>query len=378
MNIHGGDIWEVSRRTGLDVSEIIDFSASINPAGPSAKAASAFAAAFADSNVYPDRGSKELVAALSKFYNIAPSNILPANGSTELIHLAPRVFAPKRALVVEPAFSEYRAALRLAGVQTETMLLGVADGFALDTEALMREVADKRPGMVFIANPANPTGVLTKKGALIKLARFLEARDTVLVVDEAFADFAEEESVKELASQLKNLVVLRSMTKFFAMAGLRLGFIFAHPDTIKKFSNMMPPWSVNTPASLSGAAALTDTEYIESTRKWLKSERARLLKGLCSIAKLKTYPPGANFIMVKIEDGPIYAEELRERLLDRGLLIRTLGEFAGLGNEYFRVAVRSGADNAKLLGALKAEFKVTQKEEEKVRKKKLLHGHSPL
>lgn len=378
MNPHGGDIWGVSRETGLGVDELIDFSASINPAGPSAKARAAFAAAFDDSWAYPDRSSAALVEALSKFYNVAPSNILPANGSTELIHLAPRVFAPARALIVEPAFSEYRAALRLTGTRTETLSLKEADGFALDIDELMRAIADKRPDMVFVANPANPTGFLTKKDALTELARFCQKRGTVLVVDEAFADFAEEESVKELAGELTNLVVLRSMTKFFAMAGLRLGFIFAHERTVARFLEMLPPWSVNTPASRAGAASLTDALYIESTHAWLKGERAQLLKDLSSITNLKAYEPGANFIMVKIQQGDVYSKELAGRLLERGLLIRTLSEFAGLGDRYFRVAVRSRADNAKLASALEAEFKSARKEEKRGRRKKLLHGPSPL
>ena len=378
MNPHGGDIWGASRETGLGLDELIDFSASINPAGPSARARAAFRAAFDDSAAYPDPSSAELVGALSEFYNVAPSNILPANGSTELIHLAPRVFAPTRALIVEPAFSEYRAALRLTGAKIETLELKEADGFTLDTGVLMRAIADKRPEMVFIANPANPTGALTGKDALTELASFCEKRAMVLVVDEAFADFAEEESVKELVGDHKNLIVVRSMTKFFAIAGLRLGFIFAHERTVAKFSKALPPWSVNTPASRAGAASLTDARYIESTRAWLKSERAFLLKGLSSITGLKAYEPGANFIMIKIQNGGPGAKELAGRLLERGLLIRTLGEFAGLGDRFFRVAVRLRADNLKLLKALKAEFKATRKSQEKGRNKKLLHEPSPL
>ena len=365
MNSHGGDIWSASRKTGLGLGEILDFSASINPAGPSAKAAAAFRAAFDDAGAYPDPCSAELRGALSAFYNLPASVILPANGSTELIHLTPRVFKPKKALVVEPAFSEYRTALELSGASAEAVLLREEDGFSLDTDRLIRVIADKRADLVFLANPANPTGALAKKDALIELASFCAKRGTVLVVDEAFADFAEEESVKEAVTDFKKLVVLRSMTKFFAMAGLRLGFIFAHAETIARFSVAIPPWSVNTPASRAGAAALADVRYIDKTHAWLKSERPFLLEGLSSIKGLKTYPPAANFIMVRIHGTPIDSKGLKARLLKRGLLIRALDEFRALGKEYFRVAVRTRNDNERLLDALALEFKEAHKEEKK-------------
>jgi threonine-phosphate decarboxylase len=159
------------------------------------------------------------------------------------------------------------------------------------------------------------------------------------------------------------------------MAGLRLGFIFAEAGTIGRFLEALPPWSVNTPASRAGAAALTDGAYIEETRAWLKSERAKLLEGLGSIKGLKTYDPGANFIMVRIQEGDMDSIELKRRLLEKRLLIRTLDGFAGLGEDYFRVAIRSSAENVRLLEALALEFKGMRA---KKKIKKPLHEHSPL
>jgi threonine-phosphate decarboxylase len=185
------------------------------------------------------------------------------------------------------------------------------------------------------------------------------------VVDEAFADFTEGESIKDEVLKRKNLVVLRSMTKFFGMAGLRLGFIFAHPETIERFLRFMPPWSVNTPASMAGAAALKDTEYVQKTHAWLLRERAFLLEGLTSIAGLAPYPPAANFIMVRIAGAGLTAEGLKARLLKKGILIRELGSFRGLGPGYFRVGVRERADNEALLRALRTEEKALKKEKKR-------------
>jgi threonine-phosphate decarboxylase len=367
MNSHGGDIWGVSRGLGFGPGEILDFSASISPAGPPEKAAVAFKNALNDIAAYPDPSSTELREALSEFYGLRVSSILPGNGSIEFIHLIPRVFASESALIVEPAFSEYRAACELEGSRIDALVLDEEDGFALAPERFARALDMGRSGLVFVANPANPTGALIKKETLIEMASLCEARSAVLVVDEAFADFVEGASIKDEVLKFKNLVVLRSMTKFFGMAGLRLGFIFAHPETIERFLRFMPPWSVNTPASRAGAAALKDIGYAQKTHAWLLKERAFLLKGLTSIEGLTPYPPAANFIMVRITGASLTGEELKARLLTKGILIRELGGFRGLGPGYFRIAVRERADNEALLRALVSEMEKAWNKDKKKR-----------
>lgn len=352
-DIHGGNIWEASRKTGLSAQELIDFSSSINPAGLPPKSASAVKNALRYASIYPDPGALELKDALASYHAISPLEILPGNGSTEFIYLIPRIFKPERALIVEPAFSEYRRSLKVAGCRIESFILKDKDGFSLpDTETLMKAVKKKDADIVYIGNPSNPVGALAQKNALIELALYCRRRGTVLVVDEAFADFAESESLKNEVRRLSNLVVLRSMTKFFSMAGLRLGYLVASGQVIKRFSELIPPWSVNTLASAAGIEALKDTAYMDKTYRWFKKEKGFLFRALSGIEGLKVYPTSANFFMIRISRRSVSAVSLKERLLKKGILIRELSGFRGLGPRYFRVAVKRRSENELLVKAL--------------------------
>lgn len=354
-DIHGGNIWGASAEAGIEPAGIMDFSASINPLGLSPKAKEAIRRALKLIPPYPDPKSTHLVKALSDFHGIPSEEILPGNGSTEFIYLIPQIYRPKKALIVEPAFSEYRASLKLCGCGVEEFILKEKEGFNLDIEGLEKQLK-RGYDLLYISNPANPTGTGIKKDKLLRAARACKRAGTVLVLDEAFADFHEEGSVKKEAAGLKNVIILRSMTKFFSMAGLRLGFIIAHRQTIERFSRVTPPWSVNTLASYAGAGSLKDSGYIRKTHKWLAEERAFLLKGMEGIRGLKVYPSAANFFMLKINTPGITAPVLKERMFRKGIMIRDLSAFKGLGPRHFRIAVKSRKDNGLLLDALRDVF----------------------
>ncbi|MEK6759922.1 MAG: threonine-phosphate decarboxylase CobD [Deltaproteobacteria bacterium] len=351
-DVHGGNIWEASARAGLALDEIIDFSASINPLGIARSAADAVKSGLSLTGPYPDPDSKALVAAISEGHGVEVPHILAGNGSTEFIFLLPRILKPKKALIAEPAFSEYRAALSLGGCRVDSVTARRSAGFSLDLSRL--DVMLKCGYDIFIlANPANPTGVVLEKQAVLEVARLCARHSTTLVVDEAFADFCEGVSIKAEAGRLKNTIVLRSMTKFFSMAGLRLGFMVSNPRLIKAFAKEKPPWSVNTLASLAGAAALRDNRYAEKTLRWLSIERPALFEGMRAIKGITPYPSAANYIMARIERPQIDAPALRDALFRKKILIRELAAFRGLGRSYLRVAVRSAVDNRLLIEAMK-------------------------
>ncbi|MBI5492695.1 MAG: threonine-phosphate decarboxylase [Deltaproteobacteria bacterium] len=355
-DIHGGDIWEASRRAGKSPGEILDFSSSLNPFGLPKKAASAVKDALRYVSPYPDPSSFLLRQALSIFHAIDTNGIVPGNGSTELIYALPRVLRPERALIVEPAFSEYRSSLELSGCRTESLVLREEEGFRLDLDSFGRKVK-RGYGAVYIANPSNPTGALIGKETLMEAARLCRKNGAWLIVDEAFMDFCEDGSVKSSAGREKNLIVLRSMTKFFSMAGLRLGFLIANGSTAERFRKSLPPWSVNTLAAYAAMGAVNDRHYIDKTRAWLGAERD-FLSGALSGLGLKVFPSSANFLMAKTGSTQPPANEIRERLLSRGILIRDLSAFKGLGRRYLRVAVRTRQEDKTLINALRQELEV--------------------
>lgn len=357
-DIHGGDIWKAASISGIPAAEILDFSASINPFGLPRGAAQAVRKGLRLSGAYPEPSAHSFVKALSRFHSVHEDEISPGNGSTELIYLIPGVFKPKKALIVEPAFSEYARSLRLHGSCVEAFTLKEKDGFAFDL-AGFSERLKKGYCLAYLSNPANPTGAVIPKDALREAARLCRRHSTTLVIDEAFTDFCEEASLKKEASRL-NVIVLRSMTKFFSMAGLRLGFLFGPRAAVKRFTELRPPWSINTMAIGAGIAALEDRAYIEKTIRWLNNERSYLFNGLKALEAVKPYPSSANYLMARIGKKGMNAPRLRGLLSRRGILIRDLSAFKGLGPEYLRVAVRKRRDNEMLLKVLSETFSDTK------------------
>lgn len=353
-DIHGGNIWKASREAGIRSEDIMDFSASINPLGLSPRAASAIKKSLRFISPYPDPSSAAIAEELAGYHGISTREILPGNGSTEFIHLLPSLLKPASALIVEPAFSEYRKALRNNGCRADSFILKEETRFSIDTGRLKKRVS-KGYDLLYIANPANPTGAVTGKEGIIEVARFCERLGATLIVDEAFVDFCEDRSIKKEAVRLRNVVVLRSMTKFFSMAGLRLGYIIAHRDTVRKFAKRVPPWSVNT---LAGAAveSIRDGRYIRKVHRWLDREKDFVSRGLGSIKGVRVFDSAANFFMVKIMDKSLTAPELKSILFEKGILIRDLSAFRGLGPGYFRIAIKTRRENEILIRALKRVF----------------------
>lgn len=355
-DIHGGDIWKASAESGSEAGSLLDFSASINPLGLSSRARSAVKQAIGLAGAYPEPASSALNGALASFHSVAPLSLAAGNGSTEFIYLLPQVFKPRSALIVEPAFSEYRKALEVFGCPVDSFVLREKEGFSFDLKRFEKK-ARSGYGLVYIGNPSNPTGAVVEKEAVLEAAGVLERYGSTLVVDEAFADFSERCSVKREAVKRKNIVVLRSMTKFFSMAGLRLGFIVSNRGVVKRFSKRLPPWSVNTVASFAAEAALGDAPYIERTHRWLASEKEFLFNGLKGLKRFTVYPSEANYLMVRIKGTGLKAPEVRGALLKRGILVRDLSTFRGLGPEYLRFAVKNREENAALIDGLKRVFR---------------------
>lgn len=351
---HGGTVFAVARRLGVSPDDILDFSASINPLGPPAGVSEALAAAFGRLIHYPDSGAYELREALAHHCHLNPGNICVANGSTELIYLLPRLAGGTRGLIVAPSFSEYAKSLVWAGFAVDYLDLSPEEDFALSLSALEQRLADGY-GLLFLANPGNPSGALISRQDIAEVLGICHRHGTFLVIDEAFMDFCEDETATALVAESEGAVVLRSMTKFYAIPGLRLGYAAGNEKVIARLSALREPWSVNTLAQAAGLACLADCCYPFRTLSLVEGERKRLVAGIAALPGLTVYPSSANYLLVRIDAGPS-ASELAARLLVERVLIRDCSSFRGLSDRYFRVAVRGAEENMRLLDLLGEVF----------------------
>ena len=348
---HGGNIYEMARALRLKAGDLLDFSANINPLGYPPGLPGAVAAAWEDLKNYPDRLCGELREALAEFHKLSSEEILVGNGSTELIYLVVRALRPRRVLIVTPAFSEYEGACRMYQVPTLFHVTSEADAFTL------RAAPDLQGAdLVFLANPASPSGALLEPRQLLPILETLAASGAYIVLDEAFIDFVEEASLKNHLGRFPRLIILRSFTKFYGIPGIRLGYALAAPEVMEILAPAQEPWSVNTSAQAMGLACLEDGEFMERSRVLVAQEREYLLEELSRMEGLKPFPGRVNYLLVKLTAPGGSAARLRQRLLAHKILIRDASNFRGLDGRFFRVAVRLRPENARLLEALQASL----------------------
>jgi len=350
--MHGGDVDAWARSAGIEAGEILDFSASINPLGPPRSARQAFVKSYGEISRYPDAYGETLKETLAQRHGLHSTEVLLGNGSTQLIYLLCAALRPRKALIVGPAFSEYANALALGGAHVQQITLIEAAGFQFLTEQFMT-AWDQDCDIVFIATPNGATGQLIPKTAIETIARVALTRKTFVVIDEAFIDFVEVESVKILVRENPYVIVLRSLTKYFALPGLRLGYLLAETRRVARLAAYQEPWSINAPALRVALACLKDASFPLKTEHWLEQERRFFFAGLAAIEGLRPFASRANFLLVKMDRDGSDAVQLGAFLSRKKILIRVCTSFAGLGGDYFRVAVKRRKDNLRLLAALK-------------------------
>ena len=353
--IHGGEVWEVISRTGLRKDEILDFSANVNPLGPSPLALESIKNNLDCIPYYPDSDCNLLREAIAKYLGgVSGENVILGNGSTEVIHLFAEVFIERGdlALIPVPTFGEYEKAVRKMGGKPRYIRL--SRDFHIDLGSFLREM--KGAKIIFLCNPNNPTSTLILHDSLLKIIEKAYEEDALVFLDESFIEFVDEEERFSMVSEVENypnLFVLRSFTKVFGLAGLRVGYGVAHSEVASLLLRAKVPWNVNCLAQAAAIAALNDDEYLRRTWRLIKDERAFLLRELRRIRGFKVFPAHANFILINIRDSGFTAAELKERLLNYGILIRDCSSFRGLDEYYIRVAVRTRWENEKFIKSLK-------------------------
>jgi len=351
LRTHGGNLREAAERYGVPEQEILDFSANINPLGPPPGALAEIKRCLSQVRHYPDSECWHLRQALASYEGVAPEEVLPANGVAELIFLIPRALPIESALIPSPTFSEYEVGLRAAGGRPRFLILKEEKGFRPSTAQILHRA--KGVQAVFLCNPNNPTGVQVPQEELKDLAQLLQKRRILLILDEAFSDFrGRGQSLASAAPGLSNLLVLRSLTKFFAVPGLRLGYAIGPPRLLARLQAAKDPWSVNLLAQRAGISCVLDETYQQRSREVIAKESDSLFQALGKLPGLKLFPSAANFLLLKVERGP-EVKELQELLGRKGILIRNREGFRFLGPRFFRVAVRAHPENERLIQALR-------------------------
>jgi threonine-phosphate decarboxylase len=354
--IHGGDIYSLARRLGCPEDQITDFSASINPLGVSPRALTAITECLDKLDHYPDPQAIRLKEQLSAHYRLPSESLLMGNGSTELIYLLPRALKPKKVLIVSPTFSEYEKACQLMGAKIRDVRLQAQDGFRVSLDSIDRQYR-KGIDMLFLCNPNNPTGQHLYREEILWLVKQAARGSTLVIVDEAFMDYLPDQSLLSLpghgAMAHSNLVVLRSFTKFYALSGLRIGYLVAKPDLIRRLGARQEPWSVNTLAQIAARESLLDETYIKESLRFMEVERPQFISELSSIPGIRTFHTQANFVLMQVANPRLSAQDLYESLALQGLLLRSCKSFKGLGSGYLRAAIKRQDENNCLCQAMR-------------------------
>ena len=351
--IHGGNIYKAARERRTPVDRMVDFSASINPLGPPATGLRAIRSALKQIVHYPDPDCWQLRQVLAQQCGVDPDMILVGNGSTELIHLLPRTLAIKSALIMGPTFEEYARALLDSGSSVRYVHAEQKERFRPPLQDVLRKCSAKRSRFeaLFVCNPNNPTGQVMNRSALRELAEVVDRQQGWLIVDEAFIDYCQAQSVVSMLHAYPCMMVLRSLTKFYAMPGLRIGYLVGASKVVDELKNRQPPWSVNSLAQEVALAVLGDEIYSTTSRTFMKHERSRFMRGLRTLSGVRVYPSDANFVLIELPDTTC-AGEVTDRLAADGLLVRDCSMVPGLTAQMIRVAIRAAKDNRRLVAAL--------------------------
>lgn len=362
---HGGNIAKICSAYGLKPDDILDFSANINPLGFPPVIEETVNSNIKTILHYPDPDCCELRKILAAKYLCNEANIVVGNGSTELFYLIPRAASARRGFLFQPTFTEFKRSLRCLGITVDEIICNESDQFRVDLRKIndyrlkhwptnLNNTPDSYPNIIFLCNPNNPTGHLIKKDDILDLTRGLS--DTLVVVDEAFMEFTskpEQFSVIPYASEIENLIVVRSLTKLFGIPGIRLGFLVAHSKITEMLSAHKEPWSVNSLAQFIGKAAIGDNGFVAKSREYTNKEKIFLYSELSKISGIHAFEPSVNFILAKLTKDELSASVLYERLIKFGIVIRNCSNFATLSEKYFRVAVRRREENIRLISAIK-------------------------
>ncbi len=347
-SLHGGNIWHLARQLGCRAGDILDFSASINPFGPPSWLAGLLSRSIDSLCHYPDPDCHDLLQAASSHYGIFPDELIADNGTAEIMHRLAPILGLARAVIPIPCYGDYERVCRMNSISVERLALHPKKEFTLDWDHLRAKLF--RPALVFLGQPNNPTGQTFCAETLRQLA--MDHPESWFIVDEAFADFAPNLD-RLAANRPPNVVALLSLTKFYALPGLRIGLAAMDSVLADRYREQCPSWSVNALAQAAGVLCMGDVAFRDLTRAQLEPEITRLRENIHGLPKLRTFPSQANFLLCQTAGLDPSATDLANKLLKDRIAIRTCDNFPGLDQRFFRVAVRLPEENDRLCAALK-------------------------
>lgn len=346
---HGGD-WAGFQAEFGEMP--LDFSANVSPLGLPEGVRRAIVESLPHADRYPDPLCRSLREKLAAHHGIPAQRILCGNGAADLIFRLALAVRPRAALVTAPTFSEYEQALKAVGCGVERFVLAEESGFAV-TEALLPRIAPALD-VLFLCEPNNPTGRTTDPRLLRRILDRCAECGTLLVVDECFNEFLDDPAAHTLIDELPahpNLILLKAFTKWYAMAGVRLGCALCGDEALpERMRAAGQPWAVSSLAQAAGIAALDEAEYGDRLRRLIRSQRPRMHSALAALG-CRVYPGEANYLLFFHPD-----PHLADRLRARGVLLRDCSNYPGLGPGYYRAAVRTEAENDAFLRAMKEAF----------------------
>jgi threonine-phosphate decarboxylase len=350
---HGGNLREISERFHLNMDKIIDFSSNINPLGPPPGILRWLEANLKQITRYPEAEATLLKTVMAEHLGLELPQVLVGNGAIEIIYLITQYLCPQQVLIPAPTFSEYSRAALSCGAKVMYFPLSKDKDFSLDYKALLKQAEAGQ--VIFLCNPNNPVGNLVSRDLLEMVIDYCYHKKIFIVIDESFLDFVvnwQDFTCRELINRYNNLLIIYSLTKFYALPGLRLGSGLGHPEVIEALAKRCYPWNVNCLAQQAGILACQDLDFADRTRKFIQYEKEYFYNQLNAIPGIRAYYPEANFIFLDISASEHTATELQEKLAQQGLLLRNCNNFPYLGEKYLRVAVKQREDNNQLLAAI--------------------------
>jgi threonine-phosphate decarboxylase len=361
MTAHGGNIYEVAMKLGVDSSDILDFSANLNPLGYPKLLDDIIENSKKDIINYPDPDYINLTNDIKNYFKsmgtvLSDSNILPGNGATELIFLLIETLKPKKIYLPVPCFSEYEEAAKKNNGKVERIYLNETDGFDIRPD-MFKYDRDCANNVIMLCSPNNPTSKIIKLKNMKEILRKASESNIIVILDETFIELTignNKNSAISLINEFSNLIIIRAFTKIFSMPGIRLGYVIAVERIIKKLKSRQNTWSINCIASNSGKL-LFENAFFEETRKWLENEKDRFFYLLNEIEGIKPYYPESNFILIKILTETT-SGILKEKLINEKILIRDASNFDGLDNKYIRLAIKDKRSNDILIEKFKKIF----------------------
>jgi threonine-phosphate decarboxylase len=340
MNKHGGYYG------GKDV---IDYSVNINPLGLSKEIRETIISSIDNICRYPDIRGNVAKEAVAKYIDVDNDNIIMGNGASELIYLFARAMKPKKVLIIEPTFNEYRRAFSLVGSEIDDYVLDSEYCFSFDFDIFSRKVKSFQPDVVVLCNPNNPTGKYMEAKVISKIVDIVKREKGLLFIDESFVEFTGYEPVGS-CTDYEHLFSLRSMTKYYAVPGLRIGYGVSNNKVIEKMMEYKEPWTMNTFAINIVPKVIGDSGFSEQVNKWILEERNYMYQELCKLKDLEVYKSCSNFFLCKLNC--VSGNILNDELLENNMYVRVCDDFKSLDETFIRIAIRKHEDNMKLISVL--------------------------